>query len=159
MSAPRVAQLRLVLEASDLDAAVAFYRDALGLAERDSFDGPGGARVVILDIPSATLELANPAQLEFIDAVEVGRAAAHPFPGRLRVAFEVAEADAVPEATERLERAGADVVAAPVETPWRSLNARLEGPDGLALTLFAELGPAGESQPSETQPSDSQPSE
>ena len=28
---------------------------------------------------------------------------------------------------------------APVETPWRSLNARLEGPAGLQLTLFQEL--------------------
>jgi len=31
------------------------------------------------------------------------------------------------------------IVAAPVGTPWRSLNARLEGPAGLQLTLFEEL--------------------
>jgi lactoylglutathione lyase len=33
------------------------------------------------------------------------------------------------------------VVAEPTETPWRSLNARLEAPAGLQLTLFEELGP------------------
>lgn len=32
-------------------------------------------------------------------------------------------------------------VAEPTQTPWRSLNARLEGPAGLQLTLFEELGP------------------
>ena len=30
-------------------------------------------------------------------------------------------------------------VAAPIETPWRSLNARLEAPAGLQITLFEEL--------------------
>jgi hypothetical protein len=32
------------------------------------------------------------------------------------------------------------VVAAPTRTPWNSLNARLEAPAGLQLTLFTELG-------------------
>lgn len=134
--APHVAQLRLVLETSDLEAAVAFYRDALGLPERESYDGPDGARVVILDVPTATLELANTAQVAYIDDVEVGRPAAHPFPLTVRVAFEVPDAAA---AAERLGAAGAELVAAPVETPWRSLNARLEAPDGMALTVFEEL--------------------
>lgn len=129
-------QLRLVLETADLAAAVAFYRDTLGLAERESFDGPDGARVVILEVPTATLELANTAQVGFIDDVEVGHPAAHPFPLTVRVAFEVADTAA---ASARLEAAGAEVVAAPVETPWRSLNARFEGPDGMPVTLFEEL--------------------
>jgi hypothetical protein len=30
-------------------------------------------------------------------------------------------------------------VAEPTRTPWNSLNARLEGPAGLQLTLFTEL--------------------
>lgn len=132
-------QLRLVLETADLDAAVAFYRDVLGLPERESFDGPDGARVVILDVPTATLELANTAQVGFIDDVEVGRAAAHTFPLTVRVAFEVPDAAAV---SERLEAAGTELVAPVVETPWRSLNARFEGPDGMPLTVFQELGPA-----------------
>jgi predicted enzyme related to lactoylglutathione lyase len=52
------------------------------------------------------------------------------------VAFEVGDAH---EATARLATAGAEVIAEPTETPWRSLNARLEAPAGLQLTLFEEL--------------------
>lgn len=139
MTHPAVAQLRLVLETEDLDAALAFYRDVLGLRELESYDGPGGARVVILDVPTATLELANPAQVAYIDDVEVGRPVAHRYPLTVRVAFEVP--DAVAAAT-RLAAGGAEVVAPPVETPWRSLNARFEAPGGMQVTVFEELGPA-----------------
>jgi hypothetical protein len=37
---------------------------------------------------------------------------------------------------------GAELIARPVETPLRSLNARLNGPAGLQLTLVEELGQA-----------------
>ena len=98
--------------------------------------GDDGARVAILEIPSATLELANPAQVAMIDEVEVGRPVAHPFPGTIRVAFEVVDAAAT---TAHLAAAGAGVVAPPTPTPWQSLNARLEAPDGMQLTVFEEL--------------------
>lgn len=129
-----VRQLRLVVAAEDYAAAVAFYRDALGLPEQDAIAGPGGAHVTILDAGRATLELANPEQRRYIDEVEVGREVAP----RLRVAFEVADARAV---TAALVEAGARTVAPPTRTPWRSLNARLEAPAGLQITLFEELGP------------------
>ena len=130
-------QLRLVVETEDLDAALAFYRDALGLPQLEAYEGGDGARVAILGIPTATLELANTAQVEMIDQVEVGRPAAHTFPLRVRVAFEVVDAAAT---TTALVAAGAEQVAPPTRTPWNSLNARLEGPDGLQLTAFQELG-------------------
>jgi len=133
-----VRQLRLVLETEDLDRATAFYRDVLGLEELESYDGPDGARVVILAVPTATLELANPAQVRFIDQVEVGRDAAHPFPATVRVAFEVDDAAAT---AERLAAGGAELVAPPTETPWRSRNARLEAPGGMQITAFQELDP------------------
>ncbi|NES31918.1 VOC family protein [Micromonospora terminaliae] len=129
---PTVRQLRLVVEAEDYDAAVAFFRDALGLPEQAAFSGGDGARVVILEAGRATLELANPAQKRLIDEVEVGRQVAP----RLRVAFEVDDSRAV---TERLVAAGATEVAPPTVTPWQSLNARLDGPAGLHLTVFREL--------------------
>ena len=130
-------QLRLVLETADLDAALAFYRDALGLPELESYEGEGGARVAILGVPTATLELANAAQVAMIDDVEVGRAVAHPFPLSARVAFEVQDAAAT---TATLVDVGAVPVAPPTRTPWNSLNARIEGPDGMQLTAFEELG-------------------
>jgi predicted enzyme related to lactoylglutathione lyase len=129
---PTVRQLRLVVEAEDYDAAVAFFRDALGLPEQAAFSGAGDARVVILDAGRATLEIANPAQKRMIDEVEVGRQVAP----KIRVAFEV---DDAPAATARLVAAGATEIAPPTVTPWHSLNSRLDAPAGLQLTLFQEL--------------------
>jgi predicted enzyme related to lactoylglutathione lyase len=133
-----VLQMRLVVEADDYDEAVAFYRDALGLPEELAFAGPDGAHVTILAAGRATLEIANPAQRDFIDRVETGRSGVAP---KLRVAFEVADATA---STEILVAGGATLIAAPVETPWHSLNARLSAPAGLQLTLFQELDSAGQ---------------
>ena len=127
-------QLRLVVEAEDFNEALAFYRDALGLIEQAAFQGDNDARVVILDAGRATLELCNTAQKEMIDAVEVG----HPASPRIRVAFEVADTSGM---TTRLVDAGATLIAEPVETPWRSLNSRLDAPAGLQITLFEELEP------------------
>jgi predicted enzyme related to lactoylglutathione lyase/uncharacterized damage-inducible protein DinB len=130
--AVRVRQLRLVVAAEDYDDAVRFYRDALGLPVEGAFEAEGGAHVTILDAGRATLEIANPAQQRFIDDVEVGRRVAP----RMRVAFEVDDAERV---TRRLRDAGAAVVAPPTETPWRSLNARLDAPAQLHVTVFQEL--------------------
>ena len=136
-----VRQLRLVLETEDLDAALAFYRDVLGLRELEAYSADGGARVVILEVPTATLELANPAQVAYIDDVEVGHPVAHRYPLTVRVAFEVP--DAV-DAAARLAAGGAVPVAPPTRTPWNSLNARLEAPGGMQVTVFEELGPEGQ---------------
>jgi predicted enzyme related to lactoylglutathione lyase len=129
-----VLQMRLVVEADDYDRALRFFRDALGLREEEAFSGPGDARVAILDAGRATLEIVNAAQKRMIDEVEVGRQVA----GHLRIAFEVADSPAV---TDALVASGATLVAPPVETPWRSLNARLDAPAGLHVTVFQELGP------------------
>jgi predicted enzyme related to lactoylglutathione lyase len=127
-----VLQLRLVVEVDDYDEALRFYRDVLGLPMEDAFTGPGDARVAILAAGRATLELANPAQKRMIDEVEVGRQVAP----SVRVAFEVVDSAAM---TSALVDAGATLVAPPTETPWRSLNARLDGPAGLHITVFQEL--------------------
>lgn len=125
-------QMRLVVEATDYEEAVRFFRDVLGLPEELAVSGPGGAEVTILQAGRATLELANPAQKRYIDEVEVGRQVAP----RLRLAFEVADSAV---AADQLVEAGATLVAPPVETPWRSRNARLDVPAGLQVTLFQEL--------------------
>ena len=133
--APRVRQLRLVVTADDFEAALAFYRDALGMPEAESVSSPGG-RIAILDAGRATLEITDLPHAEYIDEVEVGRRVA----GHIRVALEVEDSTA---ATEAAEGAGAAVLAPPTVTPWNSLNSRLEGPAGLQLTLFQELSGAG----------------
>jgi lactoylglutathione lyase len=126
-----VRQLRVVVTAEDYDEAVAFYRDVLGLREEGAFAAEGG-HVTILDAGRATLEITDPIHAAYIDRVEVGRRVA----GHIRIAFEVPDAAS---ATTRLAEAGATVLAEPVRTPWDSLNARLEGPAGLQLTLFQQL--------------------
>ena len=136
MADTTVRQLRLVVEAEDFEEAVAFYRDALGLEEEFVVESEGDARVVALRAGRATLEIVNPAQRRLIDELEVGRQLSR----SIRVAFEVEDANAV---TDKLVAAGASLIAAPTETPWRSRNSRLEAPAGLQLTLFEELGDAG----------------
>ena len=104
----------------------------LGLPELGAFTSPGG-RVTILEAGRATLELTDPSHAEFIDEVEVGQRVA----GHVRVAFQVADSAAT---TVKLAGAGAEVLAEPTRTPWNSLNARLEAPGALQLTIFQELG-------------------
>lgn len=130
-----VLELRLVVTAPDYDAALAFYRDVLGMAELGAFSSEGG-RVSILDAGRATLELADQPHAAYVDDVEVGRRVA----GHMRVALQVPD---VAHATERAVAAGATLVAEPVETPWRSLNARLDAPGEIHLTLFQELDASG----------------
>ena len=128
----RIRQLRLVVEATDFEAAVEFYRDVLGLPQELAVAGPDGAQVVILAAGRATLEIANPAQKRYIDQVEVGRDVAP----RLRVAFEVQDAAAM---ADHLVEHGATLIAQATVTPWHSRNARLAAPADLHITLFEEL--------------------
>lgn len=128
---PGVTELRLVVTAADYDEALRFYRDVLGLRQEAAFSSPGG-RVTILEAGRATLEIADPPHAAYIDEVEVGRRVA----GHIRVAFKVADSTA---ATRSLASAGAEVIAGPTPTPWNSLNARLEAPADLQLTLFTDI--------------------
>ncbi len=130
-----VRQLRLVVTVDDAsyDEVLALYRDALGMPEEGAFTEPDGGRVSILSAGRATLEITDATHAAYIDLVEVGRRVAPQF----RPALEV---DSAVASTQTLSAAGADVVAEPVRTPWNSLNARLDLPGGVQLTLFEELG-------------------
>lgn len=127
-----VRQLRVVVEAEDYDEALRFFRDVLGMPEQEAYSGDGGAEVAILDAGRATLEIANPQQREMIDRVETDGVASP----RIRLAFEVDDSRGT---TEALAAGGGEVLAEPRETPWRSLNARLDAPAGLQITVFQEL--------------------
>ena len=127
-----VSELRLVVTVDDYDAAVAFYRDVLGLAEAAEYISDGAGRVIILEAGRATLELTDQQHAEHVDALEVGRRVA----GKYRVAFQVADSAG---ATRLLAAHGAEVIAEPTRTPWNSLNSRLDAPGDLQLTLFEDL--------------------
>jgi lactoylglutathione lyase len=129
--AGRVRELRVALTVDDFDAALAFYRDALGLAQVADWSSPDG-RVVVLAAGRATLELLDERQAEYVDEIEVGTRVA----GHVRVALEVDDSAA---RADVLERAGAERIGGQVVTPWKDRNVRLRAPDGLQLTLFTVL--------------------
>jgi catechol 2,3-dioxygenase-like lactoylglutathione lyase family enzyme len=124
-----VQELRLVLTVSDFDAAVALYRDALGLEQLEDWS-EGDAQIVLLDAGRATLEVVNDAQAAKIDAAEVGKRVAGP----VRIAFRVSDSEA---AAGRLTSAGAEQLADAVLTPWNDRNVRVRVIDDMQLTLFS----------------------
>ena len=122
-------EFRVALTVDDFDAALAFYRDALGLAQLADWSGENG-RVILLDAGRATLELFDEAQAAYVDGLEAGRRVS----GTVRFAVEVADSDA---AARQLVEAGATQVAEPVDPPWGGRNARVQAPDGMQLTMFS----------------------
>jgi lactoylglutathione lyase len=126
-----VRELRFAYTVEDYDAAVRFYRDALGLPVIQEWDQPTG-RGAILDAGRATLELLSVDQSELVDRVEVGEVVSGP----VRLALEVEDSA---ETANTLVSAGAQKVGGPVVTPWSHENVRLRAPDGMQLTLFTVL--------------------
>lgn len=121
-------ELRVVLTVENHEQAVAFYRDAVGLTQLADWSTENG-KVVLLGAGAATLELVDERQAAWIDQIEVGRRVS----GGVRLALSVNNSDAL---AEQLATAGAELVAAPVDTPWGDRNVRMRTPDGLQLTLF-----------------------
>jgi catechol 2,3-dioxygenase-like lactoylglutathione lyase family enzyme len=128
-----VHEMRIAMTVAQYEEAVAFYRDALGLPEVESWDRPDG-RGTILDAGHATLELFDPRMAESLDAIEVGRRVS----GTIRFALEVDDSIAT---AERLVEHGATREAEVVVTSWRDQNVRVRAPDGMQLTLFTHLDP------------------
>lgn len=125
---PTVRELRIALTVDDYERAVAFYRDALGLTEVESWVRPDG-RGTILDAGRATLELFDALQAETLDRIEVGRRVS----GAVRFALHVDDSAA---AAVGLVEAGAHRESDPVDTAWGDRNVRVRAPDGMQLTLF-----------------------
>lgn len=131
LSPPR--QLRLIIEADDFDEAVRYFRDVLGMPEQAAFATTGEDRVAILHAGLATVEVASPAHARAIDQVEGAPPATGP---TLRIALEVDDTEAALRASTD---AGRPLLAPAVETPFRSLNGRVQGPAGWQVTFFQEL--------------------
>jgi lactoylglutathione lyase len=127
-----VRELRVALTVDELDDALAFYRDGLGLRQLEAWESEDG-RVVLLDASRATLELLDRRHADAVDRIEVGRPGVS---GVVRLALQV---DDSVETSARLVGAGGRPVAEAVETPWRHRNVRVEAPDGMQLTLFTVL--------------------
>lgn len=125
-----VSELRVALTVDDFDKAVAFYRDGLGLEAGELWTDDGNGQIFLSG--RATLEIFDDAHASAVDRLEVGARVS----GQIRFAFEVADVHA---ALARALDYGATLVHPPVRTPWNHLNARLQAPDGLQITLFQPL--------------------
>ena len=127
-------ELRVSLTVRDFEKLRAFYRDAAGLTEEQSWDFHGHG--VVFDVGRATLELIDEEHAAFVDEVEVGGPAAT---GGIRLALAVPDAVA---AAGRLVAGGAELLAEARQTPWGDVNARTQPPEGPQLTVFSP--PAGD---------------
>ena len=125
-----IKSFRLVLNVDDLDSALRFYRDALKLKILEAWDSPDG-RGVILELPVSTLEIMDRKNANSVDELEAGAR----LNGDIRLGLEVNGLNSV---VENLEQHGAKPVHDAVQTPWNSLNQRLETPDAKQLTVFQE---------------------
>lgn len=126
-------QLRLIIETDDFDEALRFYRDVLGMSEQPAFASGGDDRVAILHAGIATVELATPTHTRNIAAIE---GAPHVPGAKLRMALEVDDTEAAVALTEST---GVETIATPTRTPFRTVNARVQGPAGWQVTFFQEL--------------------
>src|SRR4029079_18342950 len=116
------------LTGDDFDAALAFYRDTLGLEVRDMWVAEG-SRGVLLEAGRATVELFDEGQAAMVEQNEGGRRVA----GTVRIAFEVDDSRTT---SDELIEAGAELLGGPVETPWHDVNVRLCAPRGMPAHLI-----------------------
>jgi uncharacterized glyoxalase superfamily protein PhnB len=106
---------RIVVSVADRERALALYRDALGLAEKNT-----AGEVVMLAVPGTDTELLLHER--------------QPTPGLAGVAvsFLVSDVDAV---TAAAEKAGAKVIDAPADQPWGERQSVLTDLDGHVICL------------------------
>jgi lactoylglutathione lyase len=121
-------QFRVALTVDNFESALSFYRDVVGLRVQQEWSTAHG-RGIVLSIKEATLEILDRAHAEMVDTIEVGSRVS----GQFRFAFQFSN---LQSALASAQAAGAQLLHAPVETPWKDLNARLTGPDGVQMTFF-----------------------
>ncbi len=111
-----------ILEVSDMDAALAFYRDAFGGVLTYRFPAEGDAVYVSLAVGSSS--------------IGIGLAEAPPPPGNLLLWFYVDDVDRV---TAELTAAGASVVEQPFDQPWGERTSLVTDPFGTRVRLGAAI--------------------
>ena len=124
----------ITLAVSDLDRALGFYRDGLGLESQGVIateyaggdEKPAGA-IVLFELASGALlalyprtELAKDARIPLGD----------PTPGEFSLGHLVASRAEVDELLDRAQAAGATLTDAPHERPWGIYSGYFRDPDG-----------------------------
>lgn len=124
-----VSGFRVALTTEEFERVTAFYRDGLGLDPGDLWTEDGGGRGQLFFAGQASLEVFDCKYASHVDTLEVGRRVS----GKIRFAFEVPDVEA---AVTRALAYGAVLIHGPKVMPWGDLNARVQSPDGLQITLF-----------------------
>ncbi|MBN1122320.1 MAG: VOC family protein [Anaerolineae bacterium] len=130
-----VFELRVVLTVDDFNRVAAFYRDGLGLDPGELWTDKGFGQ--LFRAGRGTLEIFDEDYAGSVDELEVGERVSGP----IRFAFEVPDVQA---ALKRAVDYRAVVVHEPVLTPWNHLNARIQSPEGLQITLFPVMSAAAD---------------
>jgi uncharacterized glyoxalase superfamily protein PhnB len=113
-----------ILEVADMNAALAFYRDALEGVVRYRFPPEGDPAYVSLDVGASSLGIGLTEQ---------------PLPpGNVLLWFYV---DDVDKMTNEVAEAGATVLEAPLDQPWGERTSLVTDPFGTRLRLAAAIAP------------------
>lgn len=113
-----------ILEVADMNAALAFYRDALEGVVRYRFPPEGDPAYVSLDVGASSLGIGLTEQ---------------PLPpGNVLLWFYV---DDVDKMTNEAAEAGATVLEAPLDQPWGERTSLVTDPFGTRLRLAAAIAP------------------
>lgn len=119
-----------ILEVADMEAALAFYRDAFGGVLTYSFPPEGGDPVYVsLAVGSSSLG--------------IGLAEPPPPPGNVLLWFYVDDVDRV---TRQLASAGASVLEEPLDQPWGERTSLVTDPFGTRIRLGAPIAPPPEEE-------------
>jgi lactoylglutathione lyase len=122
-------EFRIALTAGKFDRALSFYRDVIGLSVLQEWPSQEG-RGVLFSLEKATLEIIDEVHATWVDKMEVGRRVSGP----VRFAVKVSD---IQSSLKSIVDAEIQILHEPVLTPWRDLNARIIGPDGMQVTLFS----------------------
>jgi catechol 2,3-dioxygenase-like lactoylglutathione lyase family enzyme len=123
-------QLRVARHTEQLEAAVAFYRDGIGLPEVGGFRDHDGYDGVFLAVPGTQ------AHLELTAGGERGAPAPHP---ESLLVLYLGDEEAVRGAADRL---GVEPVQ-PANPYWVEHGLTFEDPDGFRVVLVPERWPSG----------------
>jgi len=115
-----------ILEVSDVQAALAFYRDALG-------------GVVTYEFPPGSDDPVYVALAVGSSSLGIGLEESPLPPGNVQLWFYVDDVDRM---TRELAAAGASVVEEPVDQPWGERTSLVTDPFGTRIRLGAAIAPA-----------------
>ena len=123
---------RVALTTNNFESVLTFFRDGLGLKVGDLWTEEDGGQGQLFFAGQASLEVFNPEYAKHVDVLEVGKQVS----GQIRFAFEVSDVQAT---VDRALNFGAILIHKPKLTPWGDLNARLQSPDGLQVTVYQSM--------------------